>query len=121
MKSATLELERPLEQGARWNPGESEFKEVDCVSCVGHAGTSLVMPMGRKRHVHTLWGSLEMGLHEANRGCAENYWAADMLESRDKHMLKFIFAVVPFLMTVFFSGKNEWELMPKGMFALSSF
>lgn len=30
-----------------------------------------------------------------------------MLESRDKHMLKFIFAVVPFLMTVFFSGKNE--------------
>lgn len=35
MKSATLELERPLEQGARWNPGESEFKEVDglCVLC----------------------------------------------------------------------------------------
>lgn len=30
-----------------------------------------------------------------------------MLESRDKHMLKFIFAVVPFLMTVFFSRKNE--------------
>ena len=91
---------------------ESEFKEVACISCFDHSGISFVMMIRGELHFRILWGSWKKGLHEASRSCVENYWAADILASHIKHMLKHICCVLC-LSPVFSSGRNWWELLPK--------
>lgn len=56
-----------------------EFNELGCVSCFGHQW------IGGELLFHMMGAAMEMGLHEGNRGCIENF-LADILESHVKHI-----------------------------------
>lgn len=94
MQHETLKGQWSMVLGGRTKPAGVRIQEVACISCFDHSGISFVMLIRGELHFPILWGSWKKGLQEASRSCVENYWAADILASHIKHMLKHICCVL---------------------------